>query len=186
MSPQRVVSSPEASCHIFTYKEGLLSSVAHDLKLVVENCSIQPASVPSAEPREPAIAAITATFDARSIRVVCAQRDGHDQPSALSADNRAEIERHIQRDVLHTDRFPEVRFVTTKVTANTDFYDIVGELTLHGQRRTIATQVRKQADRWVCEVRLNQPDFGIKPFSAAFGTLRVKPELLVHLSLPVT
>jgi hypothetical protein len=186
MSPQRVVSSPEVSCHIFTYKEGLLSSVAHDLKLVVERCSIHPASVPSSEPSEHAIAAITATFDARSIRVVCAQRDGQDQPSALSADNRADIERHIQNDVLHTDRFPEVRFVTTKVTEHTDSYDIVGELTLHGQRRTIVTHVRKQVDRWVCEVRLNQPDFGIKPFSAAFGTLRVKPELLVQLSLPVS
>ena len=180
MSEPIVVTSPQASCHVFTFKEGLLSSVAHDLKIVVERCSL------SYWPGAQVVSRIEATFDSKSLRVVCAQRDGHDQPSALSADNRAEIERNIARDVLQSDRYPDIRFVSSQISERASGLEIVGELTLHGQHRTLTAHVRRQADRWVSELRLQQPDFGIKPYSAAFGTLRVKPELLLTVSIPAT
>lgn len=200
MSDQTSVQSQQSlsntNCQIFTFKEGLLSAIAHDLRLVVERCSIDlttgseavSSGVQGGSPDgagTQVVIAITATFDPRSIRVVCAQRDGQDQPSALSAAQRAEIDRHIQQDVLHTDRYPEVRFVSTKVTPRAGAYDVQGELSLHGQQRAMAASVRRQGERWLCEVRLNQPDFGIKPFSAALGTLRVRPDLLVTVAVPV-
>ena len=40
------------------------------------------------------------------------------------------------------------------------------------------------ADILVAEVSLHQPDFGIKPYSAMLGTLRVKPDVTVVVSLP--
>jgi len=181
------------SCQIFTFKEGLLSAIAHDLRLVVERCSIDLSVEGSGGAQGGGadgtaggvVTAIAATFDPRSLRVVCAQRDGQDQLSALSVDQRAEIDRHIQHDILHTDRYPEVRFVSTKVTPRAGAYEVLGELSLHGQRRAIVASVAKQAERWLCEVRLNQPDFGIKPFSAALGTLRVRAALLVTVAVPV-
>lgn len=182
MSEPIIVTSPSASCHVFTFKEGLLSGVAHDLKIVVERCSIS--YWPGADSQ--AVSRIEASFDPKSLRVVCAQRDGHDQPSALSADNRAEIERNILRDVLQADRFSDIRFVSSQVSDRAGSFEVVGELTLHGQRRTLTAQVRRQGDRWVSSLRLHQPDFGIKPYSAAFGTLRVKPELLLTVSIPAT
>lgn len=185
MSATTTVTSPSASCHIFTFKEGLLSGVAHDLKLVVEKCAIEYTKGDPAGDAD-SVTAISATFDPRSIRVVCAQRDGRDQPSSLSADNRAEIERHIQQDVLHTDRYPEIRFSSTSVRKRSGGLDVSGELFLHGQRRPLSVQVTSQSGRWSCEVRLHQPDFGIKPFSAALGTLRVKADLTVTLSVPAS
>ncbi|MCZ7685148.1 MAG: hypothetical protein M5U28_42815 [Sandaracinaceae bacterium] len=50
-----------ADCRVFTYKEGLLSAVAHDLELSVRSFDIE-----LSEDRS----RITARFDARSIEVV--------------------------------------------------------------------------------------------------------------------
>ena len=189
MSESIVVHSPAVRCQVFTFKEGLLSGMAHDLKLVVERCSIEWTAAPplgAGESPGGGVAQVRASFDPRSLRVVCAQRDGRDQPGSLSAAQCAEIERNIQHEVLRTDRFAEVRFVSTQVKQRTNGLEIVGELTLCGQRRTLTAQVVKQAERWACEVRIHQPDFGIKPYSAALGTLRVKPELLVTVSMPLT
>ena len=36
----------------------------------------------------------------------------------------------------------------------------------------------------VTVVRLHQPDFGIKPYSALLGTLKIKPEVTVRCSVP--
>lgn len=185
MSAQVVVTSPSATCHIFTFKEGLLSSVAHDLKLVVDKCVIELTKADSSDSPD-AVTAVSASFDPRSIRVVCAQRDGRDQPGSLSADHRAEIERHIQQDVLHTDRYAEIRFASTSVTKQGSGFAVNGELLLHGQRRTLTVHGTLQDGHFRSEVRLHQPDFGIKPFSAALGTLRVKADLLVSLSVKVS
>jgi hypothetical protein len=36
----------------------------------------------------------------------------------------------------------------------------------------------------VAEIKLHQPDFGIKPFTAALGALKVKPDVVVRVSVP--
>jgi len=36
----------------------------------------------------------------------------------------------------------------------------------------------------VAEVPIHQPDFGIKPYSAMLGALKVKPDLVVRCSVP--
>jgi hypothetical protein len=36
----------------------------------------------------------------------------------------------------------------------------------------------------VAEVKIHQPDFGIKPYTAALGALKVKPDVLVRVSVP--
>jgi hypothetical protein len=36
----------------------------------------------------------------------------------------------------------------------------------------------------VGEFRVNQGDFGLRPFTAMLGTMRLKPEVLVVVSLP--
>ncbi len=37
---------------------------------------------------------------------------------------------------------------------------------------------------WTAEVRLQQPDFGIRPYRAMLGTLRVQPDVLIRMSVP--
>jgi polyisoprenoid-binding protein YceI len=153
---------------VFTYKEGLLSAVAHDLELEVKRCAIDEEAD-----------RITGEFEASSVKVVTAMKDGAPQPGSLSDSMKADIEKNMLGDVLDVRRHPTVRFESTKVSPTA----VEGRLTLHGVTKTV-TGTRKDADgARVAEFRLDQRDFGIKPFSAMLGTLKIKPEVLVRVSI---
>jgi len=63
-------------------------------------------------------------------------------------------------------------------------YRIKGELTLHGVTCPISAKVNPSRGRWSTQVSINQPDYGIEPFRAMLGTLKVKPRVRVCLSVP--
>lgn len=161
---------------VWTYKEGLLSKVAHDL------------CIRATEWRAPATleagrAAVEVVVPVGGLRVQGQVKDG--QVIALRDKDHREIEGNlVGRDVLDAARFPEVRF-----TGGVDLPKgggrarVEGQLTLHGSTRPLAleVEVRELADRWVVtgDVRLRQTTFGVKPYSALLGALRVQDELRV-------
>jgi polyisoprenoid-binding protein YceI len=162
-----------AACFVFTSKEGLFSKAAHDLKIQVEQFEIQV---------EDASGAIEATFDSSSLRLVSAQLAGREE--SLSARDVQKIHNHIVKDVLHSKKFPEVRFVSSSVEPLEDGFRVKGSLTLHGQTRPLSADIRAEGDQWVTDVPLHQPDFGIKPFRALFGTIRIEPGVRARVSVP--
>jgi hypothetical protein len=165
-----------AECLVFTFKEGLLSAIAHDLRIQVGRFSVQ---------IDDATRAITAEFDARSLRVVNAVKDGQDDPHGLSEADKNKIAGQIIDDVLHSNQYPVVRFESTAVTPlDGGGYDISGNLTLHGVTRPISTRTRVESGRQVAEVVIHQPDYGIKPFKAMMGTLKVQADVRVRCSVP--
>ena len=81
-------------------------------------------------------------------------------------------------------KHPEIVFASTKITPSGEGYQIAGDLTLHGHTKPIAFEAKPEGGRLVAEITLHQPDFGIKPYSAMLGTLKIKPDLVVRCSLP--
>lgn len=163
-------------CQVFTFKDGLLSAVAHDLKIAVERWSLTADSEAGT---------VSARFDLRSLRPVTAMKDGQEARGALGARDLAKIGDTIQGSVLEVDkRGAEARFTATRLTPVGDGFRIEGELALAGRKRAIGADVRRVGDELVTEVRLSQPDFGIKPYSAMLGTLKIKPEVVVRLAVP--
>jgi hypothetical protein len=65
-----------------------------------------------------------------------------------------------------------------------DGFRISGELTLHGNTRPITFVARREGTRMMAEVRLHQPEFGVKPYTALLGALKVKPDVIVRCSVP--
>jgi polyisoprenoid-binding protein YceI len=165
-----------SSCTVFTFKEGVLSAIAHDLKLRVETLDVKV----EGESR------VTATFDARSLRVVCAQKNGTDDPGALSAGDKHKIEETLAKDVLESRRFPEIRFISTAVEPDPrgEGHLVRGDLTLHGVTREISFTARTLGGVRVAEVTLHQPDFGITPYRAMLGALKLRPDVRVRVEVP--
>jgi hypothetical protein len=168
-----------ATCHVFTFKEGVLSAVAHDLRIRVERFTIE---------IDAAAGTIHARFFADSLRVECAMKAGREDFVALSDRNKREIEGNIVDEVLHARRYPEIVFRSTRGEAGrggeADELRIEGMLALHGSERPLRATARRQAGRWIAEVELRQPDFDIKPYSAMLGTLKVQPTVRVRVSVP--
>jgi len=165
-----------AECLVFTFREGLLSAVAHDLKIRVTRFAIEIGE------RE---WGIEASFDPASLRVVCAVRDGVDVPGDLSDGDKRQIEQNILRDVLEAARYPEIRFASARAHADGSGLAIEGVLTLHGARREITVRARPEGGAYVAEARLHQPRFGIRPYSALLGTLRVRADVAVRVRVPL-
>ena len=149
---------------VFTYKEGLLSAVAHDLKLRATRFTLEVEG-----------SAARLELEAGSLRVVCAMKDGADAPSMVSPSKFGEIEQNAAKDVLETKKYPEIQFTSTEVNETA----VVGKLTLHGQTR----EIRGARSGNTVEFRIDQRTFGIKPYSAMLGALKVKPEVVVRVKV---
>ncbi len=162
-----------ARCHVLTFKEGLLSRVAHDLKLRAGRFTLA-----LEEDR------VELEVDAGSLKVVCARKDGVDQPKVLGFLERTQIERNVVKDVLHAKRFPTVRYVGRIVERRETQGRAEGELTLHGVTRPLALTARREGERWMAEAELHQPDFGIRPYSALLGALKIQPGVQVVFDWP--
>ena len=154
-----------AECRVFTFKEGLLSAVAHDLELEVTRFSVEVSEDGSS---------IRATFDAASLRVLDAMADGRPSPGTISAKDKRKIESNIVDTVLHAKRHPQIRFESTSVSDTS----VVGKLELHGRSKEL--RLAREGD--TVTATIHQPDFGIKPFSAMLGTLKIRPSVEVKLS----
>ncbi|MCA9513732.1 MAG: YceI family protein [Myxococcales bacterium] len=163
-------------CQVFTFKEGLLSAVAHDLKIAVERWSLT---------ADAEAGTVSARFDLRSLNPVTAMKDGSEARGALGTRDLAKIKDTIQDTVLEVrKRGAEARFTSTRVAAAGEGYVVEGDLELAGRKRGVKADVKRVGGELVTEVRLHQPDFGIKPYSAMLGALKIKPDVVVRLAVP--
>ena len=156
-----------AECLVYTFREGLLSAVGHDLCLRVERFAVEVTGDAQAP-------AILGRFDAASLRPT----------GDVSPADARKIERNAAEDVLDARRFPTIEFRSTRVVRDGERARIDGTLSLHGHTRPLSFDATADAAAWRAEVRLDQRDFGIAPFSAMLGTLRVRPDVLVRIAVP--
>ena len=164
----------KSECTVLTYKEGLLSRVAHDLKLRFEKHRF--VWTPDAN-------RLHASFDTTSLRVVCARSNGADTPGVLTDKDKRKIEQSIRNDVLRTNRNPSAS-LDGALNMDDKRARFNGHLELCGVRRPLELEACLDG-RWSAHHRLDQTHFGIKPFSAALGTLKIKPEVDIHVSIEV-
>jgi polyisoprenoid-binding protein YceI len=141
-----------------------MTSVGHDVDLRVTDLTLDISDDDS----------ITADFAAGSLRV-CSYG-----PSKL---DRKDIERNAKK-VLRTQKYPTIKFRSTSVVHNGDRVRIDGDLTLKGVTNPITVEARNDGKRWNAEATFDQRKFSIKPFSAMFGALKIKPEVTVNISVP--
>src|SRR5262245_53854078 len=90
------------SIHVFTFKEGVLSAVAHDLRIRLETFSI----VLDGEN-------VRAEFDLKTLYVDGPMENGVLRAEQYDAGKRADVEKAMHGDVLHTNRYPQASFTGT-------------------------------------------------------------------------
>lgn len=113
----------------------------------------------------------------------------------------AKVEHNMRTSVLEIDTHPTITFVSTGVslageaTASNDApgareLSVIGELTLHGQTRSIAFTAYVAVEggdvHVVGDVKIKQTDFGIDPVSAGLGTVKVKDEVTIAFDVWAT
>ena len=149
-----------------TYREGMASKVGHDLTLDVTKWD---ATVTVAEGG--ALSSLELSADPRSLTV----RDGSGGAKPLSDKDRAEIPKNIDEKVLGGQpisfRSTEAQLADTTLSAS-------GELTMAGDTHPVSARLNVGPDGHVTgTIPLTQSDWGIKPYKAMMGALKVKDEV---------
>ncbi|MEY4510635.1 MAG: hypothetical protein RLZZ450_2757 [Pseudomonadota bacterium] len=157
----------DAAIYIYTFKEGLLSKLAHDLRLSVQRFEI------SARGTE-----ISARFTPASLHIDGVMKDGKLVRTEPSDNDRRKIKDNVLSDVLRASEYGEVRF-EGRAQSREPPYHVTGELTLCGVTRPLSVLLMVRGERLVGELELVPSQWGIKPFHALGGTLKVQDKVRV-------
>jgi YceI-like domain len=170
IEPGRHTFGPEnATLTVETKRTGAASKAGHDLVIEVTSWA---ATLDVAE--DPAI---TLTADAGSLRV----REGRGGIQALGEDDKAGIEQTIAEEVLKGTAI-EFRSGAVELSPDGTRGKVHGELELAGGRRPISGELATDEDgRLTARATVKQSDWGMKPYSALFGTLKVADEVEVAI-----
>jgi polyisoprenoid-binding protein YceI len=170
----------ESSFWVFVGKAGLFSALAHDHEIGVQSFSghvVMPEAGASGGSLEMEV-------DAKSLVVL---------DKKPSEEDKKKIFNSMRNEVLESAKHPKITFKSVSVSdmkqAGNDAYSFVvhGDLTLHGVTKRIAVPVAAtitpQQLRATGKYALKQTDYGIKPYSAAGGTIKVKNEVMVNFNI---
>jgi len=98
----------------------------------------------------------------------------------LPEKDQAAVQKDMQEKVLEIAKFPDIRFQSVMVKKLGDGkWQVTGNLRLHGHVDPVTAEVRLEGQAYSGQTTLKQSQFGIKPMSAAGGTVKVKDELKI-------
>ena len=165
----REMDVARSSMTVRVFKSGLFSAFGHNhvIRAPISQGSFdESADLPSVELQ----------VDARQLQVL--------DPD-LSPKDRAEVQQTmLGPSVLDRARFPEIRFRSLTIEkAGEGKWRVHGDLTLRGQIRPVLAEVTGTPGHYRGSARVRQTDFGIKPVSAAGGTIKVKDEVRVEFEV---
>jgi polyisoprenoid-binding protein YceI len=160
----------DGTLSVRTGRKGAAAKAGHDLLIHV---TAWQATLRLAE--EPAETSIELEADATSLRV----REGTGGIQSLGDDDKADIRTTIDDEVL---KGQAIAFRSTQVTGADDGLGVQGELTLAGTTRPLAFDLTIGDDgRLTGAAVVKQTEWGMKPYSALFGALKVADEVRVEV-----
>lgn len=160
-----------------TYREGMASKVGHDLTLDVTKWD---ATVTIDQGGS--LSSLELNADPRSLTV----RDGSGGAKALSDKDRTEIPKNIDDKVLGGQPI-SFRSTEAQLAEEGGTLSASGELTMAGDTHPVSAQLSVAPDGHVTgTIPLTQSDWGIKPYKAMMGALKVKDqvEVVIDAHLP--
>ncbi len=167
--------------HVYTFKEGLLSKLAHDLLIDVTDFKVN-LDVPEAGFSS---GSLELEIQANSLKVICALKNG-ERTDALKEKDIADIEKDMGVKVLHPDKYPTANFRSKAIQEKDGGYHINGDLSLHGVTKSIDFDIDTNGENLKGMITLLQKDYGIKPFKAMLGTLKIKNEINISFDLSLS
>jgi hypothetical protein len=159
----------DASILLYTFKDGLLSRLAHDLRLSVGRFEIRARG-----------SEVSARFEPGSISVDGVVKDGALLRGEPSDSDKRKIQGNLRDDVLRTGDYNEIKFVGRTANVEPPF-TIQGELTLCGVTKPLSTTLVVRGQRLVGELEIVPSQWGIKPYRALGGTLKVQDRVKIAI-----
>src|SRR5215470_5079194 len=163
---------------IRTSRTGLGARAGHDLTIEVTRWQAD-LTVDSAELGRSSVAV---EADADSFEV----RTGTGGVKPLTDADRAEIKKTIREKILHTGQHPAITFRSTRVAGTPESFSIDGDLTITGRTQPVSVRGQLTNERVQGSASIVQSRWGIRPYTAFFGALKLSDEVTVDFSIRST
>ena len=154
-----------------TSRRGTVAKAGHDLLIHVTKWrgTLEPGDAPS----------VTLDADATSLKV----REGTGGMMALDDGDLANIEQTIDDEVL---KRQDISFRSTRVEETADGLSVTGDLTLRGTAKPIAFDLERRGGRLTGHAVVRQTEWGMKPYTALFGALKVADDVRVEIDVALS
>jgi polyisoprenoid-binding protein YceI len=168
--PYQIGPAPGSRLSLEVYKSGLWNGRKHSFTFERYQGSLL------YDAGAPEHSQVRFTVDAASI----ALRDAW-----VNEKDRDKIVKFALTQMLHADRYPELEFSSTRITpAGLGHFEVQGTLGMAGISKPVSVQVTLGADLSIeGSARLKMTDWGMKPPSAALGTIGTRDEMSVAFVL---
>jgi len=153
-----------ASLHVETGRSGAAAKAGHDLTIDVQSWE---ATLEVGEN-----SSLQLSADPTSLHV----REGKGGLQALGDDDKADIRKTIDKDVLQQ---KAISFTSSSVEDTGDGLKVSGDLEMGGKTNAVTFDLSETDGTLSGHTTVKQTDWKIKPYSALFGALKVNDEVKV-------
>jgi polyisoprenoid-binding protein YceI len=158
-----------ATLRVKTGRHGAAAKAGHDL--VIEVKSWEGTLVVD---DDPAASSVSLTADATSLHVL----EGVGGLQALGDDDKADIRKTIDKDVL---KKKAISFQSSSVSGGDAGLTVKGDLEMGGKTKPVDFVLTGDDGSIKGSATIKQKDWGISPYSALFGALKVNDEVTVEV-----
>ena len=150
---------------VHTARQGAAAKAGHDLEMIVTEWT----AILELGDRS----SLRLDADSSSLRV----REGRGGMKALDDDDRENIRKTIDDEVL---KGTDIEFRSTEVETGSQGMAVQGELKLMGETRRLEFDLDVAEDgKLTGRATVKQTNFGMKPYTALFGALKVADEVVI-------
>ncbi|MER6951460.1 YceI family protein [Nonomuraea sp. NPDC000554] len=160
---------------VHTTRTGLGAKAGHDLTIEVTRWR----GDAMVDTVNAANSSVSVEIDAESFEV----REGTGGVKPLTDSDREEIGKTLRTKILHTDRYSTITFRSTRVDGTAESFHAEGDLTIVGVTRPVTVQGVLTDGRVQGSAVIVQSRWGIRPYSAFFGALKVSDEVELRFDL---
>jgi len=151
------------------------AKLAHDLILTPAQWS----GTLNVDADNPAASSASLAIDARSIQIV----EAVGGMKSLSDKDRRDIGKNIDDKVLETGKHPQLTFESTSVSGSEPNFNVAGNMTIRGTTRPVNVALNVNGSQVTAKTSISQKDFGIKPFSAMMGAIKLRDDVEFELTV---
>jgi hypothetical protein len=165
------VRAAKGTISVFTFKDGILARAAHDLALRLDRFEITLDGD-----------RVTAMLPLEALSVVGPVEGGVVRADRYDAAQRDEVEGTMHAQILRTARNPTARFTGRALPQGTGF-EVSGQFELAGRTATLSFDVHRDGDLYRARFEIPPSRWGIAPYKALLGAIKLKDVVRIELAL---
>ena len=168
------------------FKGGVAAAIAHNHVIR----AVEYAGGAEFDQRDPEAASIWVEAQTASLKADEPEtRERFGLPKGISEKDRRKIQATmLSAKQMDVEEYPTLKFRSTNVEEQSDGrYQITGDLTIHGETRSIKFPITVEAENGdlygSVTIDFKQSDFGIEPYSAMFGAVRNRDDAVLYAKI---